>query len=218
MWSRPATGWVSNVRVRPGRGAWQAGTPAFPLVESGAWWVNANFKETDLARIRTGSACRDHGSICIRAMRIRRRMVESISHGVRRRLFRAAAGERHRQLGEDHPALSPCASRSPASPNRRDPCASAPPHTSPSIRQPAPMAAGPRRQTQKTRNDTQTARGSRAEHQDGTHARHAPPSAAWRKDRRAPKPPAPNRTPRHRTARHRTARHRAARARAAGRR
>jgi membrane fusion protein (multidrug efflux system) len=49
----PGDGWVSNVRVRPGA-VMAAGTPAFPLVESGPWWVDANFKETDLARIRQG--------------------------------------------------------------------------------------------------------------------------------------------------------------------
>lgn len=49
----PGDGWVTKVRVRPGA-VMQAGTPAFPLVESGDWWVNANFKETDLARIKPG--------------------------------------------------------------------------------------------------------------------------------------------------------------------
>lgn len=49
----PGTGWVTKVRVRPGA-VMQAGTPAFPLVESGDWWVDANFKETDLARIKPG--------------------------------------------------------------------------------------------------------------------------------------------------------------------
>lgn len=49
----PGEGWVSNVRVRPGA-VLDAGTPAFPLVESGDWWVDANFKETDLARIKSG--------------------------------------------------------------------------------------------------------------------------------------------------------------------
>ena len=32
----------------------QAGTPAFAVIEDGRWWVDANFKETDLARIRRG--------------------------------------------------------------------------------------------------------------------------------------------------------------------
>lgn len=49
----PGDGWVSNVHVRPGA-VMNAGTPAFALVESGPWWVDANFKETDLARIRRG--------------------------------------------------------------------------------------------------------------------------------------------------------------------
>lgn len=49
----PGRGWVSNVRIRPGT-VLQAGTPAFALVEDGDWWVSANFKETDLARIHAG--------------------------------------------------------------------------------------------------------------------------------------------------------------------
>lgn len=49
----PGDGWVSDVRIRPGA-VMNAGMPAFPLVESGPWWVNANFKETDLQRIRKG--------------------------------------------------------------------------------------------------------------------------------------------------------------------
>ena len=49
----PGNGWVSNVRLRPGA-ILQAGTPAFALVEDGDWWVDANFKETDLARIKQG--------------------------------------------------------------------------------------------------------------------------------------------------------------------
>ncbi len=32
----------------------QAGTPALALIEDGHWWVDANFKETDLARIKPG--------------------------------------------------------------------------------------------------------------------------------------------------------------------
>lgn len=49
----PSAGWVSNVKLRPG---WvvQAGTPTFAIVEDGRWWVDANFKETDLGRIRPG--------------------------------------------------------------------------------------------------------------------------------------------------------------------
>jgi membrane fusion protein (multidrug efflux system) len=49
----PGSGWVSNVSIRPGSVV-QAGTPVFALVEDGKWWVDANFKETDLGRIKPG--------------------------------------------------------------------------------------------------------------------------------------------------------------------
>lgn len=49
----PANGWVSNVSLRPGSVV-QAGTPAFAVIEDGKWWVDANFKETDLGRIKLG--------------------------------------------------------------------------------------------------------------------------------------------------------------------
>ncbi len=50
-----ADGWVSHVRLRPGT-VIKAGTPAFAIVEGGRWWVDANFKETDLARIKPGQS------------------------------------------------------------------------------------------------------------------------------------------------------------------
>ena len=49
----PGSGWVSNLTLRPGSIV-QAGTPALALVEEGNWWVDANFKETDLGRIKPG--------------------------------------------------------------------------------------------------------------------------------------------------------------------
>jgi membrane fusion protein (multidrug efflux system) len=51
----PTNGWISNIRLRPG---WvvQAGMPAFAIVEDGHWWVDANFKETDLGRIKPGQS------------------------------------------------------------------------------------------------------------------------------------------------------------------
>lgn len=49
----PASGWVSNISVRPGQVV-AAGQPLFSLVEDGAWWVDGNFKETDLLRLRPG--------------------------------------------------------------------------------------------------------------------------------------------------------------------
>lgn len=49
----PANGWISNANLRPGSIV-QAGTPALALIEDGNWWVDANFKETDLSRIKPG--------------------------------------------------------------------------------------------------------------------------------------------------------------------
>lgn len=49
----PAAGWVSDMKLRPGTTI-GAGTPLFALIEGDKWWVDANFKETDLKRIRVG--------------------------------------------------------------------------------------------------------------------------------------------------------------------
>jgi membrane fusion protein (multidrug efflux system) len=49
----PGAGWLANVTLRPGTVV-QAGHPVFALIEDDTWWVDANFKETDLARIKPG--------------------------------------------------------------------------------------------------------------------------------------------------------------------
>lgn len=49
----PAAGWIANIDLRPGQ-VIATGAPLFSLVEDGDWWVDANFKETDLQRIRPG--------------------------------------------------------------------------------------------------------------------------------------------------------------------
>ena len=49
----PADGFVSNVTLRPGATI-KVGTPLFAIIEADPWWVDANFKETDLARIKVG--------------------------------------------------------------------------------------------------------------------------------------------------------------------
>ncbi len=49
----PTAGWISNIDLRGGSVV-AANAPLFSLVEDGDWWINANFKETDLARIRPG--------------------------------------------------------------------------------------------------------------------------------------------------------------------
>lgn len=51
----PIDGTVGKVRVRPGDIA-KAGMSLFPLVDTSTWWVDANFKETDLARIKPGQS------------------------------------------------------------------------------------------------------------------------------------------------------------------
>jgi membrane fusion protein (multidrug efflux system) len=49
----PANGYLNNFTLRTGQ-IIQAGSLLFALVETDQWWVNANFKETDLARIHVG--------------------------------------------------------------------------------------------------------------------------------------------------------------------
>lgn len=49
----PASGSLGKISVRPGDLV-QPGQQLFPLVEDQTFWVNANYKETDLARIKAG--------------------------------------------------------------------------------------------------------------------------------------------------------------------
>lgn len=51
----PVDGTVGKVRTQPGELA-KAGMPLFPLVDTAHWWVDANFKETDLSRIKAGQS------------------------------------------------------------------------------------------------------------------------------------------------------------------
>lgn len=53
----PANGHVGQVSALPG-GMAQAGVSFLQLVENGHWWVDANFKETDLVRIHPGQNAR----------------------------------------------------------------------------------------------------------------------------------------------------------------
>lgn len=52
-----ADGWIANLTLRPGS-AVSANAPQFSIVESSDWWVDANFKETSLPRIRPGQPVR----------------------------------------------------------------------------------------------------------------------------------------------------------------
>jgi len=49
----PVDGTVGKISIRPGSVA-RAGVPLFPIVDDSKWWVDANFKETDLTRIHPG--------------------------------------------------------------------------------------------------------------------------------------------------------------------
>ena len=49
----PAAGVVSNMKLQPGEHV-ARGTPVFSLVEGGAPWVEANYKETQLSHMREG--------------------------------------------------------------------------------------------------------------------------------------------------------------------
>ena len=49
----PADGTVAGLTLRSGSLV-QTGSPLFALIEAGEWWVDANYKETDLERIHPG--------------------------------------------------------------------------------------------------------------------------------------------------------------------
>ena len=53
----PAAGVVSNMRLQPGEHV-QKGTPVFSLIEARDTWIEANFKETQLAGVRMGQKAR----------------------------------------------------------------------------------------------------------------------------------------------------------------
>jgi membrane fusion protein (multidrug efflux system) len=53
--SAPAAGFLGELDLRPGSYV-AAGRDLFALVETGEVWLDANFKETDLTRIRSGQA------------------------------------------------------------------------------------------------------------------------------------------------------------------
>ena len=55
--SAPAAGIVSNMRLQPGEHV-QKGVPVFSLIEAGEPWIEANFKETQLAGVRVGQSAR----------------------------------------------------------------------------------------------------------------------------------------------------------------
>jgi membrane fusion protein (multidrug efflux system) len=55
----PIDGIVGDVRISTGDVA-KAGMSVFPLIDTSKWWVDANFKETDLTRIAKGQKATVH--------------------------------------------------------------------------------------------------------------------------------------------------------------
>lgn len=49
----PVDGYIANLNLVKGQLV-KAGDPVFGLVDNGKWWVDANFKETQLARLKVG--------------------------------------------------------------------------------------------------------------------------------------------------------------------
>jgi membrane fusion protein (multidrug efflux system) len=49
----PVAGILSGLELRPGSTV-ASGQPLFALVDTSTWWINANFKETDLRHIEPG--------------------------------------------------------------------------------------------------------------------------------------------------------------------
>ncbi|QIV95656.1 membrane fusion protein (multidrug efflux system) [Allofrancisella inopinata] len=49
----PSNGYVSNLKIYKGQ-LISPGQPLFGFIDNKKWWINANFKETDLDRIKTG--------------------------------------------------------------------------------------------------------------------------------------------------------------------
>lgn len=49
----PVDGWIANITLREGSVV-TAYAPLFSIIEDSQWWVEANFKETDLARLVAG--------------------------------------------------------------------------------------------------------------------------------------------------------------------
>ncbi|WP_423187222.1 HlyD family efflux transporter periplasmic adaptor subunit [Alishewanella sp. d11] len=51
----PTAGWIANMSLQPGTVV-AAGQALFTLVDDAQWWVEANFRETDLQRIKIGQS------------------------------------------------------------------------------------------------------------------------------------------------------------------
>ena len=53
----PASGYIANLEIRPGSMV-QEGVPLFTIIGDNEYWVDANFKETELRRVQAGQKAR----------------------------------------------------------------------------------------------------------------------------------------------------------------
>src|SRR5437764_1209661 len=58
----PTTGTIANLSLRPGNTV-QVGVPLFVLISDTEYWIDANFKETELADIRPGQKAEIHSDM-----------------------------------------------------------------------------------------------------------------------------------------------------------
>jgi membrane fusion protein, multidrug efflux system len=89
----PCDGTVADLQISPGAYANQ-GEEIFSIVDTGAWFVLANFRETDLSRISTGQ------KVKVYLMADRRNPMEGIVEGIPRAVFPASAPSRASVAGE----------------------------------------------------------------------------------------------------------------------
>ncbi|MFL5521085.1 MAG: efflux RND transporter periplasmic adaptor subunit [Gemmatimonadales bacterium] len=74
----PANGTIANLTLRPGNMV-QPGAPLFVVISGEEFWVDANFKETELEEIRTGQKAEIHSDVY--PDRVFHGTVESVSGG-----------------------------------------------------------------------------------------------------------------------------------------
>lgn len=89
----PCSGFVTNLQIAPGTYA-AAGEQIFSIVDSSAWFVLANFRETDLEKIQPGQ------SVNVHLMSDRGVPVAGIVQGISRAVYPLATASRSAPAGE----------------------------------------------------------------------------------------------------------------------
>lgn len=89
----PCEGFVTNLQIAPGTYA-AAGEQVFSIVDSSIWFVLANFRETDLSKIRPGQRVK------VYLMSDRTKAVPGIVQGISRAVYPLATASRSAPGGE----------------------------------------------------------------------------------------------------------------------